>query len=71
MTKCRRSLRWTNHFDRNLMNVRTLTVKLKGEIERQKQLAEQQEGALIEKHRSEAEAYEAEQKELNNALIHK
>jgi hypothetical protein len=47
------------------------TVKLKGEIERQKQLAEQQEGALIEKHRAEAEAYEAEQKELNNALIHK
>jgi len=45
--------------------------KLKGEIERQKQLAEQQEGALIEKHQAEAEAYEAEQKELNNALIHK
>jgi hypothetical protein len=45
--------------------------KLKGEIERQKQLAEQQEGALIEKHQAEAEAYEAEQKELNNVLIHK
>mmetsp|Transcript_12262 Transcript_12262/g.29991 ORF Transcript_12262/g.29991 Transcript_12262/m.29991 type:complete len:837 (+) Transcript_12262:41-2551(+) len=46
-------------------------LKLKGEIERQKQLAEQQEGALIEKHQAEAEAYEAEQKELNNSLIHK
>jgi hypothetical protein len=53
------------------MHEHALAVKLKGEIERQKQLAEQQEGALIEKHRAEAEAYEAEQKELNNALIHK
>eukprot|EP00960_Hanusia_phi_P032363 749816-Hanusia_phi.AAC.3 len=46
-------------------------LKLKGELERQKQLAEQQENALNEKHRLETEAYEVEQKELNNALIQK
>jgi len=46
-------------------------MKIKGELERQKQLAEQQEQALVEKHRQEAESYEAEQKELNNALIQK
>ena len=46
-------------------------MKIKGELERQRQLAEQQEQALVEKHRQEAESYEAEQKELNNALIQK
>jgi len=46
-------------------------MKIKGELERQKQLADQQEQALVEKHRQEAESYEAEQKELNNALIQK
>ena len=46
-------------------------MKIKGELERQKELADQQEQALVEKHRQEAESYEAEQKELNNALIQK
>jgi len=46
-------------------------LRLKGELERQKQLAEQQEASLVERHRQEAETYEAEQKELNNALIQK
>ena len=46
-------------------------LRLRGEIERQKALAEQQEVLLVERHRAEAQGAEAEQRELNDQLIQK
>jgi hypothetical protein len=46
-------------------------LRLKGEIERQRQLAEQQEVLLAERHRAEAQGAEAEQRGLNDALMQK
>ncbi len=46
-------------------------LRLKGEIERQRQLAEQQEVLLAERHRAEAQGAEEEQRGLNDALMHK